>query len=64
MIQFSSEEKVEIETKSASDQNYDMPFLRSEFYKKFCGPFTVTLFTKLSHNNDQTKACLLESSSN
>ena len=38
-------------------QNSNMPFVKNEFSRTF---FTMTLFTELSHINDQT-ACWLKS---
>ena len=40
---------------SASDQNSYMPFLRNEISKIFEDLFTMTLLSKMTHNNDPTK---------
>ena len=45
---------------SASDQIFNVPFLRNEFSKIFEDFFTMTLFTKMTHIYDQTKKLKLQ----
>ena len=51
----SYEELIQIEAISAIDQNSNMPFLRYEFSKFIGDLIMMTLFTKITHNYDQTK---------
>ena len=48
-------ERLRIETTGASDQNFSMPFLRNEFSKIYEDSFTMTKFSEMTHDYDQTK---------
>ena len=56
----SFEELVKLETISASDQNFDMSFLRNEFSKIFEDLFVMTLFTEMTNIYDQRRNSKLE----